>query len=85
MKLTIIGRDAYDSPTLEARCERLRAVNEIQHRACGILARLLEESNFCPDDALASLFCAERADKYLEQHLRAVFDRVSGSFSNPAM
>jgi hypothetical protein len=83
-ELTVIGRDAYDTQAVETRCERLRAVNEIQHRASGVLARLLEEPSFSPDDALASLFCAERVDKYLERHLMAAFDRVSRSFTNPS-
>jgi hypothetical protein len=83
-ELTIIGRNAYESPTSETRCERLRAVNEIQHRATGILAEILEEPSFSPDDALATMFCAERADKYLERQLMTAFDRVSRSFGDPS-
>lgn len=79
-QLTIVGRSTYDAATIEARCERLRAVNEIQHQVSGLLARLLEEPAFSPDDAIASLFCAERADKYIERQLMAAFDRVSRSF-----
>ena len=79
-ELTIIARSSYEIVETAKQCERLRAINEIQHQASGILARLLEEPDFSPDEALASMFFAERPDKYLQQHLMAACDRVSRSF-----
>ena len=75
--LTIVGRDtAYEPGSLELRHpQRLRALNEVQHRICGqVLALLASDSDRYSDDALASIIL-EQDDPELRRQVAAAFAR----------
>jgi hypothetical protein len=82
--LTVIGRAAFETQAVDVRIERIRALNEIQHQATGILAEVLENQACSVDDRLATLFCGKRTDKFLEVYLTDAFERVSRSIVNPS-
>lgn len=75
--VTVIGRDTYGTTGGVRTPERLRNLNEIQHRATGFLAALIEgDDSDCPNDAIALLFFGEQSDEYLRRLLGFAFDRV---------
>jgi hypothetical protein len=73
--LTIAARDTYDfqAPTVHAP-ERLRAINEIQHRVLGHIHALLAQSEWrYSDDALISILL-EHDDQHLQRQAAWAFD-----------
>ena len=65
--LTIVARDMYESQALGVRApERLRAINEIQHRVFGhIRALTAADADRYPDEVLLSIFF-ELGDEQLQ-------------------
>jgi hypothetical protein len=73
--LTIAARDTYDfqAPTVRSP-ERLRAINEIQHRVLShILALLVNGEWRYPDDALVSIML-EHDDEHLRRQAAWAFE-----------
>jgi hypothetical protein len=79
-ELTLVGRDAYDPCSLGLQHpERLRSVNEIQHRVIShVLALLSSDPGRYPDDVLASLIL-EQEDPELRCQVAAAFARSLSS------
>src|SRR5262249_19549809 len=80
-ELTIVGRDAYEPGSLELRYpQRLRSLNEVQHRITShVLALLAADPDRYPDDVLAAIIL-EQDDPELRQQVAAAFAR---SLSQP--
>jgi hypothetical protein len=80
-ELTIVGRDAYEPSSLGLRHpQRLRSVNEVQHRvASHVLALLTADPGRYPDEVLAPLIL-EQDDPELRRQVAAAFAR---SLSQP--
>ena len=78
-ELTIVGRGTYEvgADGLTAP-QRLRRLNEVQHRLSAYLWALLrnDERRF-PDDVLLRIVLEQSDDSELEQQLRATFARVA--------
>jgi hypothetical protein len=76
-ELTIIGRDAYEPGSVELRYpQRLRAVNEVQHRITShVLALLTSDPHRYPDDVLTSIIL-EQDDPDLRRQVSAAFART---------
>jgi hypothetical protein len=76
--LTIIARDAYDETGL-ADADKLRSLNELQHRVLGELRSLIGGSSdrHLPDEVLAAMFFAERDDASLSRLLAHAFERAA--------
>ncbi|HZT82453.1 MAG TPA: hypothetical protein VFA26_19650, partial [Gemmataceae bacterium] len=75
-ELTIAGRDTYDpaSPGLR-HPNRLRALNEVQHRVTShVLALLAADPGRYPDEVLASIIL-EQDDPELRRQVAAAFAR----------
>jgi hypothetical protein len=75
-ELTIIGRDTYETSSLELRYpHRLRGVNEVQHRVTShVLALLTADPGRYPDEVLASIIL-EQDDPELRRQVAAAFAR----------
>src|SRR5262245_40883744 len=73
--LTIVARDTYDFQASTVRApERLRAINEIQHRVLGHIQAMLTDSEWrYPDDALVSIFL-EHDDQHLQRQAAWAFE-----------
>jgi hypothetical protein len=84
--LTVAARDTYDfqAPTVRAP-ERLRALNEIQHRVLSHIHALLAQGEWrYPDDTLVSIFL-EHADQHLQRQAMWAFeDAMKRSNAVPA-
>jgi hypothetical protein len=84
-ELTIVGRGTYvvgqDGLT---EPQRLRLINEVQHRLSAYLLALLRhnERRF-PDDVLLRIVLEWGNDHELEQQLRATFARVAAARRQP--
>jgi hypothetical protein len=77
-ELTIVARDAYEFQALGVReSERLRDINEIQHRVFGHICALARaDASRYPDEVLLSILF-ELGDEYLQvQTLRAMGDAL---------
>jgi hypothetical protein len=74
--LTVVGRDAYEPDSLELRHpQRLRSLNEVQHRISShVLALLVGDSARYPDDLLLSMIL-EQDDPELKRQVAAAFAR----------
>ncbi|HEX8068509.1 MAG TPA: hypothetical protein VF546_01060 [Pyrinomonadaceae bacterium] len=84
-ELTIVGRGTYvagqDGLT---EPQRLRLINEVQHRLSAYLWALLrQDERRYPDDVLLRLELEQPDDPELEQQLRAAFARVAASRRQP--
>jgi hypothetical protein len=75
-ELTLVGREAYEPGSLALRHpQRLRAVNEVQHRvASHVLALLTANPHRYTDDVLASIIL-EQDDSELRRQIAAAFAR----------
>src|SRR5437899_2972712 len=75
-ELTIVARDAYEPGSLELRHpQRLRSVNELQHRITSqVLALLGADSARYPDDVLTSIIL-EVDDPELRRQVAVAFAR----------
>lgn len=75
-ELTIVARDTYEPSSLELRYpQRLRYLNEVQHRIAGhVLALLTGDPGRYPDDVLASMIL-EADDPELHRQIAAAFAR----------
>jgi hypothetical protein len=75
-ELTIVGRDAYEPGSLELRHpERMRSLNEIQHRVTShVLALLAADASRYPDDLLVSIILGQD-DPELRRQVAAAFAR----------
>lgn len=84
-ELTIVGRDTYavgqDGLT---EPQRLRLINEVQHRLSAYLWALLrhDERRF-PDDVLLRIVLEWGNDPEFEQQARATFARVAAGRRQP--
>ena len=80
-ELTIMGRDAYEPASAEVRHpQRLRALNEVQHRITSqVLALLAADPGRYPDDVLTSMIL-EQDDPELRPQVVEAFAR---SLSQP--
>ena len=79
--LTMVARDTYEVQAPGVRApERLRAINEIQHRVFGhIRALTTADSRRYPDDVLLSIFF-EIGDEHLRlETLRAMGDALQAA------
>jgi hypothetical protein len=79
-ELTILGRDAYDPASAGLRHpQRLRCLNEIQHRVTShVRALLAADSGRYSDEVLASLIL-EQDDPELRRQVAAAFARSLSS------
>lgn len=76
--LTIIARDTYDDSADVNDTERLRSLNEVQHRALANLRALTAgQTARMSDDAVVAMFFAQREDKTLGKWLVSVFDKAA--------
>lgn len=78
-ELTIIARDSYevggDSLT---NPQRMRRINEIQHRVSDFLCALQRKSQHrYPDDVLVRIILEHPDDLELEQQLNRAFERLA--------
>jgi hypothetical protein len=76
-ELTILGRDvAYEPGSLDLRHpQRLRALNEVQHRITShVLALLSADSHRYPDDVFVSIIL-EQDDPELRRQVAGAFSR----------
>ena len=75
-ELTIVGRDAYEPSSLELRHpDRLRSLNEVQHRVTShVLALLTADLGRYPDEVLVSIIL-EQDDPELRRQVLAAFAR----------
>jgi hypothetical protein len=75
-ELTILGRDAYEPGSLELRHpQRLRSLNEVQHRVTShVLALLRGDPGRYPDEVLASIIL-EQDDPELRRQVAGAFAR----------
>ncbi len=75
-ELTIVARDAYEPGSLDLRHpQRLRALNEVQHRITShVLALLAADPARYPDDVLASIIL-EQDDPELRRQVAVAFAR----------
>jgi hypothetical protein len=75
-ELTIVGRDTYESSSLGLRNpDRLRSLNEVQHRITShVLALLAADPGRYPDEVLASMIL-EQDDPELRRQVAAAFAR----------
>jgi hypothetical protein len=75
-ELTIVGRDSYDASSLELRHpQRLRSLNEVQHRVTShVLALLAADPGRYPDEVLVSIIL-EQDDPELRRQVAAAFAR----------
>ncbi len=72
--LTVVARDTYDSAGGLTDAERLRALNEIEHRMTGFLLALVGGDDvYYLDQAVARMFFSERADAHLTRLLASAF------------
>jgi hypothetical protein len=80
-ELTIVGRDAYEPSSLGLRHpQRLRWLNEVQHRVTShVLALLAADPGRYPDEVLVSIVL-EQDDPELRRQVAAAFAR---SLSQP--
>jgi hypothetical protein len=75
-ELTIVGRDTYEGSSLGlSHPQRLRSLNEIQHRITShVLALLAADPGRYPDEMLASI-TLEQDDPELRRQVGAAFAR----------
>jgi hypothetical protein len=75
-ELTLVGREAYEPGAQSLRHpQRLRAVNEVQHRITShVLALLAADPRRYPDEVLASIIL-EHDDPELRRQIAAAFAR----------
>jgi len=78
-ELTIIGRDTYEvGQDGLTDPQRLRRVNEVQHRVSEYLWALLrDDQQRYPDDVLLKIILEHPDDSELEQQLHEVFGRLT--------
>ncbi len=84
-ELTIVGRDTYEvGQDGLTEPQRLRLINEVQHRLSAYLWALLrnDERRF-PDDVLLRIVLEWGNDHEFEQQLRATFARVAAGRRQP--
>jgi hypothetical protein len=77
-ELTILARDCYEPGTDNlSNPQRMRRINELQHRVSAFLWSLLRnDSQRCPDHALMEIILEHPNDKGLEQQLNEAFARL---------
>jgi hypothetical protein len=77
-ELTIIARDTYEAGTEEVlEPQRLRRINEIQHRVFGHIDKLLNaDSERYPDDVLMSILLTHQ-DSTLQTQAQGAFERAA--------
>jgi hypothetical protein len=75
-ELTLVGREAYEPGSLALRHpQRLRALNEVQHRVTShVLALLAADPHRYPDEVLAAVIL-EQDDPDLSRQIAAAFAR----------
>ncbi|HVF51788.1 MAG TPA: hypothetical protein VNA19_17015 [Pyrinomonadaceae bacterium] len=78
-ELTIVARDSYEvGGEGLTNPQRVRRLNEVQHRVSSFLCALLcNDSKRFPDDVLVSLILEHPDDEALERELRAAFARIA--------
>jgi hypothetical protein len=84
-ELTVVGRGTYEigQDGLSVP-QRLRHLNEVQHRLGAYLWALLRnDERRYPDDVLLRIVLEQPTDHELEQQLRATFARVAASRRQP--
>lgn len=76
--LTIIARDTYDDHGGIKDTQRLRSLNEVQHRALANLRALAagQSGARMSDDALVAMFFAHREDTTLTRWLISAFEKA---------
>ena len=77
-ELTLIGRDSYGAgPDGLADPQRMRRINEVQHRVSAYLWALLRnDQRHYPDDVLLRIILEQPDDDVLEQQLNDAFARL---------
>jgi len=75
-EITVIARDTYDDAGSVAAPERLRRLNEIQHRATGHLRDILDGREGWQNGQFVLIFFGEHEDHRLQQLMRFAFERV---------
>ena len=76
--LTIAARDTYEFQSPHVRSpERLRQINEIQHRVFGHIIALQREEQRYPDDVLISILLDHEDNHLREQAFWAFDDALS--------
>ncbi len=77
-ELTVVGRDTYVPGGTGLECpERLRALNEIQHRLLAGCQGLVQDSpERFPDDVLVHIVLDEPQDVVLQRQLQHAFERA---------
>ena len=85
-ELTIVGRYTYIPQTEElAYPQRLRTLNEIQHRLLAHCLALMEDNlKRYPDDVLLSIVLEHPEDVELERQVRDAFDKILERSSSAA-
>ena len=78
-ELTIIARDSYEvGGDALVNPQRVRSINEIQHRISAFLWALLRnDSKRYPDDVLVKIILEHPDDNALEQQLNKTFARLA--------
>jgi hypothetical protein len=78
-ELTVVGRGTYEvGRDGLSEPQRLRRLNEVQHRLSAYLWALARnDERRYPDDVLLRIVLEQPADHELEQQLRAAFARVA--------
>lgn len=74
-ELTIVARDSY-APQEDGLTnpQRVRLINEVQHRLSAFLGALLrDDPRRYPDDVLVRIVLEESGDDVLSQHIMAAF------------
>ena len=75
--LTIAARDTYEFQSPKVRApERLRAINEIQHRVLAHIAALTEEGDWRYEDETLLSICLDHEDGHLRGQTGWAFDEA---------
>jgi len=77
-ELTIVARETYEAGSEDVvEPQRLRRINEIQHRVLGHINKLLDgDAERYPDDVLISILL-DHDDPVLRPRLETAFERAS--------
>ena len=77
-ELTILARDTYERGTDSvAAPERLRVINEIQHRVTSFVDDLLNENNGrYPDEVLMKIILEQPANPHFQEQFQRAFKRA---------
>ena len=78
-ELTIVARDSYEAEGEGfTNPQRVRRINEVQHRVSGFLNALLrDDPRRYPDETLVRIVLEQPDDPVLERQLREAFARLA--------